>query len=228
MKFNILKYYVDSESESVYKLFNGVRLNFKNNVLEGNQSSYYSNGNIKFKSRYHEGIIYEHEYFDETGNVISKVISENGVLKNYYMKPYSNKGIVNTKEMKKRGEELIEKYDIRTNRGVESTVKDMSGGNQQKLIIAREIESNPELLIAVQPTRGVDVGAIENIHDQILAERSKNKAVILMSLELEEVLKLSDRIAVMHDGELMGILDAKDANEEKVGLMMAGRRGTDV
>ena len=130
--------------------------------------------------------------------------------------------------MKKRGEELIEKYDIRSNKGVNSTVKDMSGGNQQKLIIAREIESNPELLIAVQPTRGVDVGAIENIHDQILKERSKNKAVILMSLELEEVLKLSDRIAVMHNGELMGILDAKDATEEKVGLMMAGRRGTDV
>lgn len=90
LKFNILKYYVDSESESVYKLFNGVRLNFKNNVLEGSQSSYYSNGNVKFKSRYHEGIIYEHEYFDETGNVISKVISENGILK----KPILKNGIL--------------------------------------------------------------------------------------------------------------------------------------
>ena len=184
--------------------------------------------NKSIRERNEHGIGFIPQDRQKYGVVLDFTLYENGVLKNYYMKPYSNKGIVNTKEMKKRGEELIEKYDIRTNRGVESTVKDMSGGNQQKLIIAREIESNPELLIAVQPTRGVDVGAIENIHDQILKERSKNKAVILMSLELEEVLKLSDRIAVMHNGELMGILDAKDATEEKVGLMMAGRRGTDV
>jgi simple sugar transport system ATP-binding protein len=159
------------------------------------------------------------------GLVLDYSITENAVLKDYHKPPYSKNGLLNFSSMKEKANMLVEKYDIRSNNGVDSRVGDMSGGNQQKLIIAREIESNPEILITVQPTRGVDVGAIENIHDQILKERSNNKGIILVSLELEEVLKLSDRVAVMHDGELMGIIDAVDATEEKIGRMMAGMRG---
>ncbi|MGL5020928.1 MAG: ABC transporter ATP-binding protein [Mycoplasmatales bacterium] len=159
------------------------------------------------------------------GVVLDYTITENSVLKEYFKVPYSKNGLLNYNAMKTKAKSLVQKYDIRSNKGITSTVRDMSGGNQQKLIIAREIESNPDLLIAVQPTRGVDVGAIENIHEKILRERSKGKAIILVSLELEEVMKLSDRIAVMHNGKLMGIVDAKGATEEKIGLMMAGMRG---
>ncbi len=158
------------------------------------------------------------------GVVLDYNISENAVLNEYFKAPYSKNGILQDDAINNRGQELVDKNDIRSPHGISTIVRDMSGGNQQKLIIAREIGRNPELLIAVQPTRGVDVGAIENIHDQLLIERDSNKAVILVSLELEEVLKLSDRIAVMHNGELMDIVDAKDATEEKIGLLMAGKR----
>lgn len=158
------------------------------------------------------------------GLVLDYTISENAVLNEYFKAPYSKSGVINSRALDQRGAELVEKNDIRSPHGISTVVRDMSGGNQQKLIIAREIGRNPELLIAVQPTRGVDVGAIENIHKQLLEERANNKAIILVSLELEEVLKLSDRIAVMHNGELMDIVDAKDATEEKIGLLMAGKR----
>jgi simple sugar transport system ATP-binding protein len=100
----------------------------------------------------------------------------------------------------------------------------MSGGNQQKAIIAREIDKNPELLIAVQPTRGLDVGAIEYIHKQLVAQRDAGKAILLVSLELEEVLSVSDRILVMYEGELVGELDPKKTNREELGLFMSGAR----
>ncbi len=158
------------------------------------------------------------------GLVLDYTISENAVLNEYFKAPYSKNGVLKYDELDKRGQYLVDNNDIRSPHGITTKVRDMSGGNQQKLIIAREIGRNPELLIAVQPTRGVDVGAIENIHDQLLQERSKGKAIILVSLELEEVMKLSDRIAVMHNGELMDIIDAKNATEEKIGLLMAGKR----
>ncbi len=158
------------------------------------------------------------------GIVLDYTISENGVLNEYFKAPYSKNGILNYNKMNERAEELVKNHDIRSPHGISTKVRDMSGGNQQKLIIAREIGRNPELLIAVQPTRGVDVGAIENIHAQLLAERAKNKAVIVVSLELEEVMKLSDRIAVMYNGELIDIIDAKTATEEKIGLLMAGKK----
>ena len=104
----------------------------------------------------------------------------------------------------------------------------MSGGNQQKAIVAREIDRNPELLIAVQPTRGLDVGAIEYIHKQIVAHRDQNKGVLLVSLELEEVMSLSDRILVMYEGEIVGQLDPKTTTVEELGLYMAGAKRTEV
>lgn len=191
------------------------------NVMLGNTNI----TNLNVRQRNELKIAFVPQDRQKYGLVLDYTITENAVLKDYHKPPYSKNGLLNFSSMKEKARMLVEKYDIRSNEGIDSRVGDMSGGNQQKLIIAREIESNPDLLITVQPTRGVDVGAIENIHDQILKERSNNKAVILVSLELEEVLKLSDRIAVMHDGELMGIVDAVDATEEKIGRMMAGMRG---
>ncbi len=158
------------------------------------------------------------------GIVLDYTISENAVLNEYHRAPYSKKGLLNNDEINKRAQYLVDTHDIRSPYGIETKVRDMSGGNQQKLIISREIGRNPELLIAVQPTRGVDVGAIENIHENLLQEREKGKAIMLVSLELEEIMKLSDRIAVMYNGELIDIIDAKTATEEKVGLLMAGKK----
>lgn len=156
------------------------------------------------------------------GVVLDYSVAENAVLKRYFKAPFSKVGLINKKEFGNYAQKLIDENDIRTPHGVSSVARDLSGGNQQKLIIAREIYENPDLLIAVQPTRGVDVGAIENIHNQILEQRVQDKGIILVSLELDEVLKLSDRIAVMHDGHLMGIVDAKTATQNQIGLMMAG------
>ena len=156
------------------------------------------------------------------GLVLDFDISQNAVLKNYYKKPYSNYGFLNENAIAEYGKKIIEKYDVRSKDGINSIVRGMSGGNQQKLIIGRELEANPDLLVAMQPTRGVDIGAIENIHKQLLDERAKGKAILLSSLELDEILQLSDRIAVMYKGEIIDIVDAKYAKEEKIGLLMAG------
>ena len=119
---------------------------------------------------------------------------------------------------------MIEKYDIRSGQGSSTIVRSMSGGNQQKAIIAREIERDPEILVAVQPTRGLDVGAIENIHNQLINERDKGKAILVVSYELDEVLKISDRILVMFKGQIVGELDPKTTTREELGLYMAGSK----
>jgi len=125
------------------------------------------------------------------------------------------------KAIKKHCDTLIEEFDVRTPSN-EVNASALSGGNQQKLIAAREISKDPTLLIAAQPTRGIDVGAIEYIHSRLVDERDKGKAVLLVSLELDEILALSDRIAVMYDGEIVDVLDRKDADEQKLGILMAG------
>ena len=125
-------------------------------------------------------------------------------------------------------ERLIEQYDVRSGQGPVTISRSMSGGNQQKAIIAREIDKEPQLLIAVQPTRGLDVGAIEYIHKQIVAQRDAGKAVLLVSLELDEVMALSDRILVMYEGELVGQLNPKTTTVEELGLYMAGAKKEEV
>ena len=120
--------------------------------------------------------------------------------------------------------ELIEQYDIRSGQGPVTMARGMSGGNQQKAIVAREIDRDPQLLIAVQPTRGLDVGAIEYIHKQIVAARDAGKAVLLVSLEMDEVLDVSDRILVMYEGEIVGELNPKKTTAEEMGLYMAGAK----
>ena len=139
-------------------------------------------------------------------------------------KEFSNHGFLKKKEIVKYCNELIDKFDIRSTSGAYTITRSMSGGNQQKGIIAREISRNPDLLIAVQPTRGLDVGAIEYIHNRLMEIRNQNKAVLLVSFELEEVMKLSDRILVMYEGEIVGELDPKTVSLQELGLYMAGAK----
>ena len=127
-------------------------------------------------------------------------------------------------EIEKYSEKLIEQYDIRSGQGSKTIARSMSGGNQQKAIIAREIERSPDLLLVVQPTRGLDVGAIEYIHKRIIAERDAGKAVLLVYFELDEVLDLSDRIVVLFDGHKNGEMLAKDTDDKELGLYMSGSK----
>ncbi|MDN3231453.1 ABC transporter ATP-binding protein [Priestia megaterium] len=155
------------------------------------------------------------------GLVLDYTIGENIGLQTYYQKPMSKSGILNYKEMYKKAKELIAEYDVRTPSEY-TQARSLSGGNQQKAIIAREVDRSPELLIAAQPTRGLDVGAIEFIHKKLSEERDKGRAVLLVSLELDEVINLSDRIAVIYEGKIVDIVDPKETNEQELGLLMAG------
>ena len=158
------------------------------------------------------------------GLVLDYTLAENMVLQNYWKPEFSNHGFLKKKAIEEFCDQLIEKYDIRSSAGSKSTARSMSGGNQQKGIVAREITRNPDLLIAVQPTRGLDVGAIEYIHNKILEVRNNKKAVLLVSFELEEVMKLSDRILVMFEGEIVGELDPKTTSLQELGLYMSGAK----
>ncbi|WEA43353.1 ABC transporter ATP-binding protein [Priestia aryabhattai] len=155
------------------------------------------------------------------GLVLDYTIGENIGLQTYYQKPMSKSGILNYKEMYKKAKELIAEYDVRTPSEY-TQARSLSGGNQQKTIIAREVDRSPKLLIAAQPTRGLDVGAIEFIHKKLIEERDKGRAVLLISLELDEVMNLSDRIAVIYEGKIVDIVDPKETNEQELGLLMAG------
>ena len=126
--------------------------------------------------------------------------------------------------MRSYAETLIKKFDVRSGQGPVTIARSMSGGNQQKAIIARELDREKELIVAVQPTRGLDVGAIEYIHSQLVAQRDQGKAVLLVSLELDEVMSLSDRILVMYEGEIVGELDPKTTTVQELGLYMAGAK----
>lgn len=169
-----------------------------------------------------EGIAYIPEDRHNTGLVMDFSLADNLALKSYFEEPFSKKGIIKGEEFEEYGNKLIEKYDIRSSQGNETIVRSMSGGNQQKAIIAREIESDASLLIFVQPTRGLDIGAIENIHKQIIGERDAGKAVLLISLELDEVMNLADTIGVIYNGEMQKIADAKTLTPGEVGEFMMG------
>lgn len=155
------------------------------------------------------------------GLILEMALENNIVLKDYYKAPFSNHGFLNFKNIESRAKELIKKFDVRTvSEKVPASA--LSGGNQQKAIIAREVEGDPDLLIAANPTRGLDVGAIEFIHKELIIERDKNKAVLLMSFELEEIMNVSDRILVMYDGRVVADMPANETNEQEIGLLMAG------
>jgi len=159
------------------------------------------------------------------GLVLDFTMAENMVLENYNKKPFSKNGVLSYENIEKFAKDLIKKFDVRPE-NEKIKAKSLSGGNQQKVIIAREVTNDPDVLIAAQPTRGLDVGAIEYVHKSLVNQRDNGKAVLLVSLELDEVLNVSDRIAVIYEGKIVGVIDAKDADENKLGLMMAGG-GTD-
>ena len=163
------------------------------------------------------------------GLVLDYTLEDNMILQRYFEPEFTDKfGFLQRKNIRAYAERLIDQYDVRSGQGPITVARAMSGGNQQKAIIAREIDKAPQLLIAVQPTRGLDVGAIEYIHKQIIAERDAGKAVLLVSLELEEVLSVSDRILVMYEGEIVGELDPKKTTQEELGLYMAGAKRDEV
>ncbi len=163
------------------------------------------------------------------GLVLDYPLEYNMILQRYFEPEFTDKmGFLKRKPIRDYAERLIEEYDVRSGQGPITIARSMSGGNQQKAIIAREIDKDPDLLIAVQPTRGLDVGAIEFIHSQLVAQRDAGKAVLLVSLELDEVMDVPDRILVMYEGEIVGELDPKKTTQEELGLYMAGAKRDEV
>lgn len=163
------------------------------------------------------------------GLVLDYSLEDNMVLQKYFKPQFTNKfGLLKRKEIREYSDRLIEEYDIRSGQGSSTIVRSMSGGNQQKAIIAREIDKDPDLLIAVQPTRGVDIGAIEFIHKQLIEQRDAGKAVLLVSLELDEVMDVPDRILVMYEGRLVGEFKPDEVTVEELGLYMTGAKKQEV
>lgn len=162
------------------------------------------------------------------GLVLDYTLEQNMVLQRYWQKEFQKGGFIKFKAVEDYSEKLIEKYDVRSGQGGKTLVRSMSGGNQQKAIVARELDREHKLLIAVQPTRGLDVGAIEYIHSQIVKDRDAGAGVLLVSLELDEVMNLSDRILVMYEGEIVGELDPKKTTVQELGLYMAGAKRDNV
>ena len=163
------------------------------------------------------------------GLVLDYTLEDNLVLQRYFEPEFTSKaGFLRRDNIRKYAEKLIDQYDVRSGQGPITVARSMSGGNQQKAIVAREIDKDPELLVAVQPTRGLDVGAIEYIHKQLVAQRDAGKAVLLVSLELDEVMDVPDRILVMYEGEIVGELDPKKTTQEELGLYMAGAKRDEV
>nr|WP_207303236.1 ABC transporter ATP-binding protein [Intestinimonas massiliensis (ex Afouda et al. 2020)] len=158
------------------------------------------------------------------GLVLDFTLEQNLVLQRFREPQFQHAGFIKQGAVREYAEKLIEQYDVRSGQGPVTMARSMSGGNQQKAIIAREIDREKPLIVAVQPTRGLDVGAIEYIHKQLVAERDKGKAVLLVSLELDEVMSLSDRILVMYEGEIVGELDPKTTTVQELGLYMAGAK----
>ena len=171
-----------------------------------------------------DGLAHIPEDRHKDGLVLDYTLQENLVLQTYYTKEFQNRGFLKFDSIRQYAKKLIDKFDIRSAQGEDSMVRGMSGGNQQKAIIARELDRNPEIVIAVQPVRGLDVGAIEYIHKQLIAQRDSGKAVLLVSLELDEVMNVSDRILVMYEGEIVADLNPKNTTVEELGLYMAGAK----
>ena len=189
-------------------------------ILNGKNITHRS---IKERSR--EGIAYVPEEGHKYGLILEFSLAENFLLKNYDTRPFSKKGILNKSEAVFFGEKLMEEYGIQSGQTTEIKVSSMSGGNQQKAVIARELEKDADLIILVQPTGGLDMGARETVHKRIMEEREKGKAILLISLEPDEVIKLADTIAVINGGKLLKVADAKSFFQKQVGELMMGVTG---
>lgn len=163
-----------------------------------------------------------HEDRQKRGLILDFTVAENAILEKYKGKEFSKNGILNKKSICNFAENLIEKYNVRPKNCTHTKIRALSGGNQQKIIIGREIANNPDLLVAVQPTRGLDVGAIEYVHKKLIEERDKGKAILLISLELDEIMDVADTICVIYNGEILGTFAQNEVNEKELGLLMAG------
>ena len=209
----------NGQTEFIYGLTGLSKLSSGKLTLDGKDITHES---IRQRSKDGMGHIPEDRH--KHGLVLDFSLENNIVLQRYWQPEFQKGGFIRADKVREYSDRLIEQYDVRSGQGSATTVRSMSGGNQQKAIIAREIDRDPKLLVAVQPTRGLDVGAIEYIHRQIVAERDKGKAVLLVSLELDEVMNLSDRILVMYEGEIVGEFDPKTTTVQELGLYMAGAR----
>lgn len=189
-------------------------------TIDGEDITHYS-----VRKRTLTGIGHIPEDRHKHGLVLDYTMEDNMVLQVYFKKPFSSNGILNRKAIRDYANKIIQSFDVRSGEGGVSIARSLSGGNQQKGVIGREMEREPKLLIAVQPTRGLDVGSIEYIHKRLIEHRDKGYAVLLVSLELDEVMNVSDRIAVVNNGHLIGIVNVDETNENEIGLMMAGVEG---
>lgn len=171
-----------------------------------------------------DGMAHVPEDRHKYGLVLDYTLQENLILQTYYTPQFQKNGFLKFGVIKEYAKNLIQKFDIRSSQGEDSSARGMSGGNQQKAVIARELDRNPEIIIAVQPVRGLDVGAIEYIHKQLIAQRDAGKAVLLISLELDEVMNVSDRILVMYEGEIVADVKPNEVTVQELGLYMAGTK----
>jgi general nucleoside transport system ATP-binding protein len=176
------------------------------------------------RKRYEAGMSHIPEDRQKHGVILDFDLSSNLVLQNYYTPDYQKRGFLKFDAIENHASKMVERFDIRSERGGKTIVRSMSGGNQQKAIVGREIARDHNLLIAVQPTRGLDVGAIEYIHSQLLEARENNEAILLVSLEIEEIMSLSDRILVMYEGRIVGDLDPRKTTVNELGLYMSGAK----
>ncbi|HHZ00940.1 MAG TPA: ATP-binding cassette domain-containing protein, partial [Tissierellia bacterium] len=209
----------NGQSELVYGITGLMPINEGQVLLKGKDITKES---IRKKSV--DGMSHIPEDRHKHGLILDFDLKQNAVLQTYFKPRFQNKGFIKFNAVAEYARKLIKQYDIRSPRDEDSIVRNMSGGNQQKLIVARELDKDPDIVIAVQPTRGLDIGATEYIHKQLVAQRDQGKAVLLVSLELDEVMDISDRILVMYEGEIVGDLNPKEITVEELGLYMAGSK----
>lgn len=197
-------------------------------LRKANSGSVWLNGteitHLTIRQRIDAGLAHVPEDRQKHGLVLDYSIEDNMVLEVYGREPFSKNNLLNRAAIRQYAEQIMSHFDVRSAQGAMTIARSLSGGNQQKAIIGREMSLNPKVLIAVQPTRGLDVGSIEYIHKRLIAQRDAGYAVLLVSLELDEILNLSDRIVVVSNGELIGLVNAAETNDIKIGCMMAGIR----
>ena len=209
----------NGQTELVYGLTGLEKISGGTITLDGQDITHAS-----IRQRSKDGMSHIPEDRHKHGLVLDFTLEQNLVLQRYKEPQFEKGGFIKRDSVRSYAQQLIEKFDVRSGQGPITVVRSMSGGNQQKAIIARELDRDKPLIVAVQPTRGLDVGAIEYIHSQLVAERDRGKAVLLVSLELDEVMSLSDRILVMYEGEIVGQLDPKKTTVSELGLYMSGAK----